>query len=689
MAFAAAAGVGAMGGARADVTVPAVISEGMVLQQKAPIRIFGKATPGEEVSVSIQGKKAKGKADSKGNWEATLKSLAAGGPFTLTIEGDAKEGTNKIEFKDVLVGEVWVCSGQSNMEWNMEYSADSKADAAAVNDPLLRMFTVGKKVSPKYLEDVVGKWEAATPQTTLHFSAVGYYFARDLRAALKVPVGMIHTSWGGTRIEAWTAKSVLLENGTPPSELTAGDPESPVFKEAKARYERQMDRWKSAGSPEGQWSDPGRQPNTANWENPDWDDHVWGRILAPGAWENASLSALEAVDGGIWFRKKVKVKAALAGKQMTLTLGAIGDEDVTFFNGVKVGSTIGENSYAKPRKYAIPAELVKAGENFIAVRVWDSGGEGGFTGQKTDMALTPDDPAAKEMAIPLSGEWLWRIETARPQKPNALPGEDDPNRASSLYNAMLYPLRKYGIKGAIWYQGESNAGNPSAYRRQLPAMINNWRTLFENENFPFFVVQLAPYMAISDVPTDTSWAALREAQSHAAEIDKNVGVAVITDGGDEKDIHPAKKHFAGERLALLARKIAYKENIVGESPVYDKMEVRDGKAVLTFKNAGDGLEARPSDSAGRPVPDGKLVGFSIAGADGKFVWGDAAITGKNEITVSAASVPAPVAVRFGWADFPIVNLYSKDGLPASPFRTDAPRDAQDGKGKPKKAKPKK
>ncbi len=669
--FAAAAGVGGIGAvqeAHAEVTLPTVISEGMVLQRNTPVRIYGKANPEEEVSVSIQGKRGKGKTNAKGDWEVIFKSLSAGGPFALTIEGK----TNKILLEDVYVGEVWVCSGQSNMEWNMGWSPDSKADAATASDPLLRMFTVEKKISPTSLDDVRGKWEAATAETAPHFSAVGYYFARSLREALKVPIGMIHTSWGGTRIEAWTSRNVLLTGGTPPLEFALADPASPLFQEAKARHARQVDRWKAAGSPEGNWKDPGSHPTAKGWGNVDYDDHVWGRIQAPGAWENSSVPDLEALDGAVWFRKKIKVPTALAGKPMTLNLGTIDDEDVTFFNGIKVGSTIGENAYSRTRKYAIPGELVKAGDNVIAVRIWDQAGEGGFTGQKADMFLTAVDATLAETPIPLAGEWFWRIEIARPQKPGAPPGENDPNAPSVLYNGMLYPLRHYTIKGALWYQGESNAGNPSAYRRQMPAMIENWRKLFNIEDMPFLAVQLAPFMAITNEPTDTNWAALREAQSHTAAMDKNVGVAVITDAGDEKDIHPAKKHLAGERLALLARKIAYGEKIVAESPVLEKMDIRDGKAILTFRNTGEGLEWHPTDSAGHPVPEGKLVGFAIAGPEGKFVWGDAVITGKNEVTVSAATVPNPSVVRFGWADYPVVNLYSKSGLPASPFRTDAP-----------------
>ena len=687
--LAAVAGIGGVMSkeAKADVTLPTLISEGMVLQQKAPVRIYGKATPGEEVSVTLQGKTTKDKANSKGNWEVVLKSLAAGGPFPLTVQGK-----NKIELKSVYVGEVWVCSGQSNMEWVMAAlpEADAKADVAASANPLLRMFTVTKKVSGTPREEVAGTWQEASPQNTPGFSAVGYYFARALRAELKVPVGMIHTSWGGTRIEAWTSRGVLRANGAPLSEFDLSDPNSQVYKNTVARYNRQVSDWKTAGSPEGVWKDPGPLPTAKGWEATDYLDNAWGRIIAPGAWENAGVPALEAVDGGIWFRKTIKIPADLAGKPMTLTLGAIDDDDITYVNGVKVGATgPGPDAYAQFRKYPVPAELLKAGNNVIAVRVWDSGGAGGFTGQPGDMRLTPDDPTLKERVIALNGEWRWQVEISRPQNPGPPPQEGDPNMASGLYNGMLYPLRKYGVQGYLWYQGESNAGNPMAYRRQLPALIQNWRTVFDNPEATFLIVQLASFMAIQEQPQESGWAALREAQSHAAAIGKKVGTSITTDAGDVTDIHPHKKKIVGERLALLARKIAYRQNIDAESPVFEKMEVRDGKAVLTFKNVGDGLEARAEDSTGKTVSGGKLLGFAIAGAEGRFIWGDAMITGKDEVTVSAPTIPVPVTVRFGWADYPVVNLYNKAGLPASPFRTDAPVEMTEKMKKDKKAADKK
>jgi len=281
-------------------------------------------------------------------------------------------------------------------------------------------------------------------------------------------------------------------------------------------------------------------------------------------------------------------------------------------------------------------------------------------------------PEAGE-AVSLAGDWRYKVEAGRPQNPGGEPGID-PNRASALYDGMLHPLTRYTIQGALWYQGESNAGEPDAYRRLLPAMIRDWRDAWGIKDFPFLIVQLAPFQAIQPQPQESSWAATREAQSLAATALPNVGTAVIVDSGDEQDIHPHRKQPVGERLALLARKIAYRQDVVATGPLFQSLRVEGDKAILTFDGVGGGLEARPVNTAGKPVPDGKLVGFAVAGADGKFVWADAVISGKDTITVSSPQVPNPVAVRYGWADYPVVNLWNKEGLPAAPFRTDAPKE---------------
>ena len=654
--------------ANADITLPALFSDGCVLQQKKPLRVYGLAAPGEKVSVALQGQTANTTADPSGKWEVILKPLSAGGPFALTVTGN-----NKVVVNDVLVGEVWVCSGQSNMEWTLNALPEAKDEIVHADDPHLRMFTVEKSVAKTPQTEVRGAWHEAKPQYVGNFSAVGYHFAKALRAARKVPIGMIHTSWGGTRIEAWTSRATLESIGTPASDFAPLEANNPNIKAEMEQYQKRVDAFKAAGSPTGNFVDPGIAPVAKGWEATTFDTTDWQSVNLPTHWDTSGIDALIAIDGGVWFRRTFTIPAELAGKDLTLTLGAIDDFDITFVNGMKVGAT-GEdtpNFYAHPRVYKIPANLIKTGENSIAVRVWDWFADGGFTGQALDMKIFAAD--APTVSVPLAGAWKFKVEQSRPQNPGQPPGANDPNMATGLYNAMLVPLTKYAIAGAIWYQGESNAGNPPAYRKQMPAMISNWRKDWGEGDFPFFIVQLAPYMAIQPQPGESSWAGLREAQWDTQRMIPNVGTAVITDSGDEKDIHPHRKQPVGERLALLARSVAYGEKIAAHSPSFEKMHIADGRVTITFANAGNGLEARPVDSAGKAVDAGKVVGFAIAGEDGKFFWADAKVTGKNTVEVSSPQVAMPVAVRFGWADFPVVNLWNKDGLPVAPFRTDGPK----------------
>lgn len=653
--------------AQAEVKLPLVISDGMVLQRRTQPRIWGTASPGEAVTVTIAGKESKTTAGPDGKWEVRLASMEAGGPYTLTVAGK-----NRIEIKDVLVGEVWVCSGQSNMEWNMGWLGNTKDEIASANDPQLRMFTVPKTVAFQPQTELTGgEWQTAVSKNVPTFSAVGYYFAKYLRKALGVPIGMIHTSWGGTRIEAWTRKEILLGIGTPASEFTGPTQETPAYKAAKARHDRLVERWKAAGSPRGPFADPGIAQTALGWEKPDAQTADWKPIRLPGAWEESGIEELEGLDGAVWFRKEVDVPASASGKAALLTLGAIDDYDQTFVNGVKVGGIGAEtqNSWSEPRKYSVPEGVLRAGKNVIAVRVWDGQGAGGVTGPADQMKLTD----ASGAAIPLNGEWRYKVELGRLGDPGAGPDATNPNAASGLYNAMIAPIVHYTIKGAIWYQGESNAWGsmPYTYRKQMPTMIENWRTDWGIKDFPFLLVQLAPYMDINSQPAESEWASLREAQWLTTKAIPNVGMAVITDVGDEKDIHPQRKEPVGERLALLARRIAYKEKVASDGPIYKGMEVKDGKAILTFETSTQ-LVAKPTDSAGKSVAGGKLVGFSIAGADGKFVWADATIQGKNQVVVSSSQVPNPQAVRFGWANYPVVNLWN-ESLPATPFRTDIPK----------------
>jgi len=462
--------------ASANVRLPALFSDNAVLQRGATVRVWGWADEGEGVLVNFRDQEEYVVAKD-GKWCVTLSSMKAGGPDILKVTGK-----NVIQSTNVMVGEVWVCSGQSNMEWPLKSSFEPQAAIDASINPNLRLFVVPNLKANEFVRDVKSSWQQSNPETTAGFSAVGYFFGRDLQKALGVPVGLIQSDWGGSPAEVWMSEYSLEKN----------------------------DRYKQ-----------------------------------------------EILDGYV----------------------------------------VAERNYQ--------AELAKS---------------------RSD----PSKPAPRA-----------------PWKP------------TELYNGMIAPLVPYTIKGAIWYQGESNAGRAGQYRTLFPDMIRGWREDWCQGKFTFLAVQLAPFMAVKDQPAESAWAELREAQLNATKVLPKVGMAVITDVGEQTDIHPKKKEPVGARLALAARGIAYREKIVYSGPIYKSMRTSGNKAVLTFNHVGSGLEAR----------GGALKGFSICGPDRKFVWADAVIEG-NKIVVSSPSVSKPMAVRYGWADFPVVNLWNKEGLPASPFRTD-------------------
>ncbi|HKO89655.1 MAG TPA: sialate O-acetylesterase, partial [Polyangiaceae bacterium] len=440
----------------AAITLPALVSDGMVLQQKAPVRIWGWAGEGEKVTVALRGQSVTVEARG-GLWAVTLKPLQAGGPFEMTIAGQ-----NRIVLEDVFVGEVWVCSGQSNMEFPLSRSFEAQADIQAAADPGLRMFTVSKQVAEAPRAEVAGgQWEAATPEARGHFSAVGYYFGRALRAARKVPIGLIHASWGGTPAEAWTSRAALQAWGMPEAAFAALAPPSAA---AQATYERSLAAWQAAGRPQGNFDDPGVLSAAQAWASPESDSRTWRSSVLPGAWEQLGPDMM--LDGGIWFRREVNLPQTWAGRELELQLGAIDDTDTTYFNGVKVGATGNEvpNHWQVRRRYRVPASAVRGGRGVVAVRVWDHGGDGGFTGPANEMWIAPAGSPASER-LSLVGDWRFKAERTRPTMPNP-PGLNQ-NLPSVLYNGMLAPLLPYTIAGATWYQGESNTGRSGQYRSLL------------------------------------------------------------------------------------------------------------------------------------------------------------------------------------------------------------------------------
>jgi sialate O-acetylesterase len=634
-------------GPATNVKPHSLFSSNMVVQRGVKAPVWGTADAGGEVTVSLCGQSVTALADKDGKWIARLKPLKAGGPHKLKISG--KE---TITLDNVMIGEVWICSGQSNMEQGISACANPTEEIANAKYPNIRLFMVPHKISGQPQKNVDASWKVCSPTTIAAggwggFSGAGYYFGRHLNRELKVPIGLIQTCWGGTIAEAWTSAEALSEmpDFKQPVKQLAED--IAARKTSGYSYEKVLAAW---------WrkSDPGSAKGT-NWAAPSTDVSAWKTMDQPAEW-NAGPPELKNFDGLVWFRRDIDVPTGWAGKDLTLELGPIDDRDTTFFNGVKVG---GMNRWSTKRKYSIPGKLVKAGKNVLAVRVLDIYGKGGLYGKPQQLKLSP---AGGGKAVSLAGKWRYRV--AAPMSKLGKPPVEhmsNPNVVTVLYNGMLAPLPPFGVAGAIWYQGESNAGRPMQYRRLLPTMIADWRNRFGVGKFPFLVVQLASFMSVQTTPVQSGWAELREAQLLTERNDPKVGMSITTDIGAAHDIHPKNKQDVGKRLALAALAIAYDKKLVYSGPVFRKMKTEGAKARLAFDHVGGGLVAK----------GGKLKGFAIAGQDGKFAWADAVIDGR-EIVVSSPEVPKPTAVRYNWANNPIGNLYNKEDLPAGPFRSDVP-----------------
>jgi sialate O-acetylesterase len=639
--------------AYADVKVPAIIGDNMVLQQGRRVRIWGRAQPGEKVSVTLAGRTTRTVADALGQWETFLGPLKAGGPLEMTITG-----RNTLTFKNILAGEVWLASGQSNMEWPLANAVNGAEEVAQANYPEIHLFTVKKTTASAPLDDVQGHWTVCTPTTAAQFSAVAYFFGRELHRTLRVPVGLIHSSWGGTPAEAWTSHSALIANPTLKPLLDNYQRDLQNHDQLLQEYKIAFAEWEKNNANQ----DAGNKGFGLGYARPGLDLAGWKQMELPQMLERAGINS----DGAFWFRREVEIPPSWVGQDLSLELGPIDDFDTTYFNGEQVGATGPEttNAYAVKRSYNIPASLVHAGRNVIAVRVFDRSGDGGFAAEQGEMRLSVKGAPAGA-SLSLDGAWNFKVEVElQPIKPDyshypsAPPGPENPNSLSNLYNAMLAPLTRFNIQGVIWYQGESNAGRSYQYRVLFPAMIRDWRAAWGEGNFPFYFVQLANYMPVKPEPSESGWAELREAQMMALR-EPNTGMAVAIDiGGD--DLHPRNKQDVGTRLAQWALAQTYHQKIEPSGPLYDSFVVEADKIRVRFRHVDGGLQAR----GGEP-----LKGFAIAGADHKFVWAQTRIE-KDSVLVWHPTVQHPLAVRYAWADNPVSNLYNRAGLPASPFRTD-------------------
>ncbi|MBT1706496.1 sialate O-acetylesterase [Chryseosolibacter indicus] len=611
-----------------EVQLPKIFSDNMVIQRNTPVNVWGWSNKGENITITFNGQTVKTKADKSGYWTATLKPMAHGGPFELQVKGKS----NTIALKNILIGDVWLGSGQSNMEWIIRNTNNAANEILEANYPKIRLFTVEKKTSFSAEKDLAGgKWLECNPNNIADFSAVAYFFGRKLYKELDVPIGLVNSSWGGTNIQTWISWDIMSEKEKYKDyDIKKLEESARDMTARQQRYEQALPNEK--GMIEKWYSNPGEG---------------WKNIALPKLWESTEIGN---ADGVIWFKKEFELDASKAGQPLTLSLGPIDDQDQTYVNGHLVGSSA---NYSENRNYTIAPNVLVEGKNTIVVRVSDTGGGGGIYGKPEQLYYQVGNDK-----VSLAGEWQYKPSVTTTEfgisntGPNSFP--------SLLYNGMIAPIIQFPITGVIWYQGESNTGEAHKYRELFPQLINNWRGKWKKE-FPFLWVQLANFMAPDSLPAESGWAELREAQSMTLSLPKT-GQAVIIDIGEEKDIHPRNKQDVGYRLALAALKVGYNKDLVYSGPTYDRMEVNGNKAIIYFKNQGSGLQVKDKY--------GYVKGFAIAGEDKKFVWAKAFVDG-DKVIVQSEEVQKPVAVRYGWGNNPDdANLYNKEKLPASPFRTD-------------------
>ena len=621
----------------AEVTPNHLFTDHAVLQRDMPIPVWGMAHQGEQVTVELAEQTATIIANEDGQWKLWLEPMPAGGPYTLTIKG-----SNSVTLQDVWMGDVWICSGQSNMERQLGLRAGQKPivnweqEVASANYPQIRQYFVKKFPSNRPLQEVDAQWTVCSPESAADFSAVGYFFARDVHKTIGVPIGLIFTSWGGTVAEAWTSAESLLtmpvfqESVREVQRLATHPDETDTFDQRLSDWYRAHDAGSAQGLP---------------WAQKDFQATDWPIMNLPVNWE---ADALPNFDGVVWFHKVVDVPEHWAGKKAELNLGGIDDQDTTWVNAIEIGQT---ENWQISRNYSIPEGVLQAGRNVIAIRVLDTGGGGGVYGRPKQMSLKVPE-LGENAKIALAGPWSYQASLPLRKAPNVprRPGTS-PNVTTVLYNGMIAPFLPARIKGAIWYQGESNNGRPYQYRELFPLMIQDWRKQWKQGDFPFLFVQIAPY---KDMTPE-----IREAQFLTLSKSPNTAMAVITDAGDPLDIHPAHKQPVGQRLALAACALAYGQDIEYSGPLYRDMAIQEKEIVLHFTHTGSGLVAK----------DGDLKGFVIAGEDKNFVPAQARIEGRT-VVVGSDQVANPVAVRYGWSNVPDVNLFNKEGLPATPFRTD-------------------
>jgi sialate O-acetylesterase len=643
--------------------LPAIISSNMVLQQHQEVVLWGKANPGSRVSAEASwNAEAETTTEKDSTWNMRIRTPEAGGPYQLTFTNE----DSIVSLENVMIGEVWICSGQSNMEMPVmgwppaDTILHSASEIAAASFPGIRMFTVTRAYAARPSEACQGEWQVCSPETVGMFSATAYFFGKMLHQELGVPVGLIHSSWGGTPVESWMpGEKILSFSGY---EALLGQLDSIQLKV------KELDAWLATRPVLPLNDDPGNPWAGLDFRDeavarPEFDHSAWKSTDLPGTFER---SAIGQFDGAVWFRKTVVLPEKWAKQELVLELGPIDDMDVTYFNGRPVGGHERTGQWQVFRKYTIPAELVDKGENLIAVRVLDNQGGGGIYGKAGDLRIYPTGNPTDQIA--LNGEWkylpvallyngsfrLLDIGTQEFYRMAKLPMEWGPHTPTVLFNAMIHPLVPYTLKGAIWYQGEANTGNPEAYAGLFPAMIQGWREAWKQGDFPFYFVQIAPF----DYGSGTNSAALRDAQMKALQ-ENATGMAVTLDIGNPVNIHPANKVEVGRRLALWALAKDYGRAQVYSGPLYAGMEVKGDAILVHFDHTDGGLKAGK----------GGLKHFTVAGEDRVFKLANATISGSSLI-IKSSGIEKPVAVRYCWDNTSEASLFNGEGLPASSFRSD-------------------
>lgn len=622
-----------------QLRLPALVRDSMILQRDTKVRIWGWASPKEKVDIKINGRSYSTRAQSNGNWEVFLAPTPAGGPYTMTLKGK-----NRIELKEILFGDVWFCSGQSNMVHQLNIHDVTYARVIAeANDPQIRQCwipTLADLNGPRTELPAV-YWKSAVGEDIRPFSAVAYFFAKKIHDKYNIPIGIINSSVGGTPIEAWTSEEGLQDFSSLISQIQ---------KNKDTQYVNSLIRSNAALPRPVPPVDQGLEAKPA-WFDPAYSPRGWHRIHIPGFWEDQGVKDLNGI---VWYRKEIDIPLSMAGKPARVFLGRIVDADELFINGKSVGRT----TYQYPqRRYSVPEGLLKEGKNLFVIRVTNNGGKGGFVPDKPYCIFSEMD------TVSLMGDWDYKVGVAfRPfNGPRVPPPINAPNQPTALYNAMVAPVIPYTIKGICWYQGESNAGRPVEYEALMKALIEDWRKKWNLGTLPFFYVQLPGFMDYSYLPTESNWARLRESQLNTLTIDRT-GMAVAIDLGEWNDIHPDNKRDVGERLALWALYEAYGEKaLVHSGPMVEKIDLGPDRITIHFAHTGSGLITRDGEAPAE---------FAIAGEDKKFVWAKTRLDG-NKVIAWNEEVKSPKYIRYAWADNPVnPNLVNKEGLPASPFRTD-------------------